>query len=184
MGARTDAARAKVVAARTGLEDEVVRLEAAGRAAIDIPARARREPVKVAAAIGGAAFLMLGGPRRLLGGMRRAVFGRGADLPKSMLPDEVEAVLRKLGSDGDAVRAILEREFAAFLEERAEARREADIAGVVGSLIGNLVRPASMRAGREFAEMLFAPDGPSFAEGIRKARARMDAAVRESRTGA
>ena len=184
MGARTDAARTQVLTARQGLEDEVVRLEAAGRAAIDIPARIRREPVKMATAAGGAAFLLFGGPRRVLRGMRRAVFGPGSDLPKSMLPKEVEAVLRKLGSDGDAVRGVLEREFAAFLDERAPVRRDANIVGLAGSLIGNVLRPASVRAGREFAERLFDPDGPSFAEGLRKARARMNATKGEAGPGA
>ena len=183
MGARTDAARTQVLTARQELEDEVVRLEAAGRAALDIPARARREPVRMAAAAGGAAFLLLGGPKRVLGGMRRAIFGRGADLPKSMLPRDVEAVLGKLGADGDAVRGVLEREFAAFLDQRAPARRDARIVGLAGSLIGNLLRPASVRAGREFAERLFDPDGPSFAEGLRKARARMDATKSKARPG-
>ena len=44
MGARTDAARAEVLAAREGLDEELVRLEASGRAAVDIPARLKREP--------------------------------------------------------------------------------------------------------------------------------------------
>lgn len=183
MGARTDAARAEVLAARQGLEDEVVRLEAAGRAALDIPARLRREPAKVGGAAVGAAFLLLGGPKRVLRGARRAIFGPDADLPKSMLPDEVEKVLRRLGSDGDKVRGTVEREFAAFLAERAPRRREADLRGLAGALIGNALRPASVRVGREFAERLFDPDGPSFAEGLRRARARMDAAARTNASG-
>lgn len=104
MAARTRAARAEVVAARDGLAEEAVRLEAAGRAAIDIPARIRREPLKVAGAASGAAFLLLGGPGRAVRGIRRAIFGPNADLPKSMLPPEVEKTLRKLGPDGDKVR--------------------------------------------------------------------------------
>ena len=175
MGARTDAARAEVLAARQGLEDSVVGLEASARAAVDLPARLRREPAKVGGAAVGAAFLLLGGPKRVFRSARRAVFGKDADLPKSMLPDEVEKTLRKLGPDGDKVRGTLEREFAKFLEERAPERKNADIAGVVGGLMSNALRPASIRAGREFAERLFAPDGPSFAAGMRKARARMDA---------
>lgn len=177
MGARTDAARTEVLAARKGLEDEVVRLEAAGRAAVDIPARLRSDPLKVGGAAAGAAFLLLGGPKRLFGGVRRAIFGAPDPLPKSMLPNEVEAVLRKLGSDGDKVRGTLEREFAKFLEERAPKRAERDIPGLAGGLLANALRPASVRAGREFAERLFDPDGPSFAEGLRKARARMDASA-------
>jgi hypothetical protein len=177
VGARTVAARTEVLAARQGLEDEVVRLEAAGRAAIDIPARFRRDPLKVGGAAAGAAFLVLGGPKRLFRRARRAVFGPDADLPKSMLPDEIEKTLRKLGPDGDKVRGTLEHEFARFLDERAAERRSGDILAVAGGLLSNVLKPASVRVGREFAERLFDPDGPSFAEGLRKARARMDGAV-------
>ena len=97
VGARTDAARAEVLAARQGLEDEVVGLEASARAAVDIPARLRREPAKVGGAAVGAAFLLLGGPKRVFRRARRAVFGKDADLPKSMLPDEIEKTLRSSG---------------------------------------------------------------------------------------
>lgn len=181
MGAPTDAARTEVVAARDevlaarqGLEDEVVRLEASARAAVDIPARLRREPAKVLGAAGGAAFLLLGGPRRLFRRARRAVLGPDADLPKSMLPDEVEKTLKKMGSDGEKVRGTLEREFAKYLERTAPGRRDRDLAGVAAGILASLVKPASIRAGRQFAERLFDPDGPSFTEGLRKARTRMD----------
>lgn len=181
MGAPTDVARAEVLAAkaevlasRAGLEDEVVRLEASARAAVDIPARLRREPAKVLGAAGGAAFLLLGGPKRLFRRARRAVFGPDADLPKSMLPDEVEKTLKKLGSDGDRVRGTLEKEFAKYLEQTAPERRDRDLVGVASGMLAGLLRPASIRAGKELAERLFDPDRPSFAEGLRRARARMD----------
>jgi len=174
--ARTEvaAARAEVLAARQDLDDEIVRLEAAGRAAIDIPSRIRRQPARVGGAAAGAAFLLLGGPGRVFRGIRRGIFGPEADLPKSMLPAEVEETLRKLGRDGDRVRGTLEREFAAYLEKTAPERRDRDLAGVAGGLLANLLRPASARAGRKLVERLFDPDGPSFAEGLRRARARMD----------
>ncbi len=180
MGARTDAARAEVLAARLGLEDEVVGLEASARAAVDIPARLRREPAKVGGAALGAAFLLLGGPKRLFRGVRRAVRGKDADLPKSMLPDEIEKTLKMLGPDGDRVRATLEREFAKFLDQRTAERKNGDILALAGGLLGNALRPASVRAGREFAARLFDPDGPSFAEGLRKARARMDGSLADA----
>jgi hypothetical protein len=180
--ARTEvvAARAEVLAAREGLEDEVVRLEASARAAVDIPARIRREPAKVLGAAGGAAFLLLGGPKRVLRRARRAVFGPDADLPKSMLPDEVERTLRKMGSDGDRVRGTLEKEFAKYLETTAPERRDRDLVGVASGLLANLLKPASVRAGRQFAERLFDPDGPSFTEGLRKARARVAGSVADT----
>ena len=120
MAARTDAARAAAVASRAELAEEVARLEAAGRAAVDIPAKIRRAPAQTAGLAAGAAFIVAGGPKRLIRGFRRAVFGPEADLPKSMLPREVDKTLKKLGSDGDKVRGTLEREFASYLDEKAE----------------------------------------------------------------
>ena len=52
--------------------------------------------------------------------------------------------------------------------------RERDLTGMASGLLSSALGPASARLGREFAERLFAPDGPSFADGLRKARARMD----------
>ena len=132
MGTRTSAARAEVLAAREGLDEELVRLEAAGRAAVDIPARLRREPAKVLGTAGGAAFLLLGGPKRAFKGVRRAIFGAEAELPKSMLPPEVQKTLKKLGPDGEAPR-------------RARARRMPS-ANVKPS--GSSARSASWRPSR------------------------------------
>lgn len=174
MGARTDAARSEVLAARAGLDDELVRLEAAGRAAVDIPARLRREPAKVLGAAGGAAFLLLGGPKRVFKGARRAIFGPSAELPKSMLPPEVEKTLKKLGPDGEKVRGTLEREFASYLEEKAPERRERDLGAVAAGLVGGAFRPVILRFGKQLAEQAFNPDSPSFADGLRRARERIE----------
>lgn len=172
MGARTDAARSEVLAARAGLDEELVRLEAAGRAAVDVPARIRRQPAKVLGAAGGAAFVLLGGPKRVFNRARRAVFGPTAGIPKSMLPPEVEKTLGKLGADGDKVRGTLEREFAAYLDEKAPLRRRRDITGTAAALMSEALTPVAKRLGRQLAEQAFDPDGPSFAEGMRRARAR------------
>jgi hypothetical protein len=172
MGARTDAARSEVLAARAGLDEELVRLEAAGRAAIDIPARLKREPAKVLGAAGGAAFLLLGGPKRVLRRARTTLFGAKADIPKSMLPPEVEKTLKKLGPDGDKVRGTLEREFAAYLDEKAPQRKERDLGATASVLLGGALGPVVKRLGQQLAERALDPDGPSFAEGIRRARER------------
>ena len=86
MGARTDAARAEVVAAREALAAEYQQMGAATRDAVDVPAKIRRAPAKTAAVAGGAAFVVLGGPRRILRRVNRAVRGEPNPLPKSMLP--------------------------------------------------------------------------------------------------
>ncbi|NJD27296.1 MAG: hypothetical protein FIA92_03245 [Chloroflexi bacterium] len=172
MGPRTDAARTEVLAAREGLDEELVRLEAAGRAAVDIPARLRREPVKVLGTAGGAAFLLLGGPQRLFRRARRAILGPKADMPKSMLPKEIERELKKLGDDGERVRATLEREFADYLEEKAPARRERDLGAIAALSIGNVLKPVTERVGRQLAERLADADVESLATGLRRARDR------------
>lgn len=172
MGARTHAARAEVVAARAGLIDEVARLEASGRSAIDLPAKARENPIEAAALAAGSAFLLLGGPRRVLRALRRAVRGPAPELPPSLLPDEVERTLRKLGRDGDKVRGTLERDFARFLEERTAKGREKDLSETVGGLLSSLLEPAAKRAGKQLAEQLFSPEGSSFGPALERARSR------------
>jgi hypothetical protein len=172
VGARTSAARAAVVAARSDLDGELGRLEAAGRAAADIPARVRREPAKTVGLAAGAAFLLGGGPGRVARRIRRVIRGPEADLPKSMLPDEVEKTLRKMGSDGDKVRGTLEREFAKYLEEHAEERRARDLGAVTALLLSSLAKPAASRAGKQLAERLLDPDAGTFSEQLARVRGR------------
>ena len=176
MGARTDAARAEVLAARAGLDEEITRLEASGRAAVDIPARLKREPAKVLGAAGGAAFLLLGGPKRVFQGVRRAVLGPKADMPKSMLPDEIDKELKKLGEDGERVRRTLEREFAEYLDEKAPQRKERDLGATIAVLLSGVAKPVVTRLGKQLAERALDPDAPSFAEGLRRARERQNGA--------
>ncbi len=164
MGARTDAARAEVVARRQLLLDEVVRLEAAGRSAIDIPGKARRSPGKTVALAAGTAFFALGGPRKTVNAVRRAVLGPNADLPKSMLPEQIDKALRALGEDGDRVRGLLEREFVDYLEKNKPVREARDLRGTISELGGNVLRPVTAEAGKRLAKELFKPDGGSFGQ--------------------
>jgi hypothetical protein len=172
VGARTDAARAEVLARRGELLGEVQRLEAAGRSAIDLPARARRAPAKTAGLAAGTAFIALGGPQRLFRRVRRAVRGPQADLPKSMLPKEIDRALRELGADGDLVRGTLEREFAGYLRERTAVRREQSGRELATTLLGNVLKPVTGRLGRQLAGRLLAPDGPGFQAALDQIRRR------------
>ena len=119
MATETDAARDRVLAARASLGEELEVLEASARAAVDIPAKIKRNPVKAAAVAGGAAFLVLGGPKRVYRAGRRAVTGEPDPLPPSMLPEEIDKALSALGDDGKKVRGALERDFAAYAKQRA-----------------------------------------------------------------
>lgn len=177
MATETDAARDRVLAARAALDDELQALEASARAAIDIPAKVRRSPAKAAAVAGSAGFLVLGGPKRLFGAARRAVFGPTADLPKRMLPEEIEKTLGKLGDDGDKVRGALERDFAAYAREAEKDR-------LVGGLASAAARPLVIRGARAAAEWFFRTDEDGFQARLAEVRKRAGEEVAKRRTAA
>jgi hypothetical protein len=172
VGTRTDAALAQVVAARADVEEQVDRLEAAGRAAVDIPAKVRENPAKAAGVAAGTAFLALGGPKRLFRRAKLAVTGKDEDLPSELLPKEVEKTLRKLGTDGKAVRGTLEREFASYLDERAKARKKEGVVAAATALALSALRPIAIRTGKQMAERMLDPNGPSFQEQLERIRER------------
>ena len=172
MGARTDAARADVLAARQQLDSELVMLEASARSAVDIPAKVRRNPVQTAGIAAGAGFIVLGGPRKVFRRAKRAVLGPPDPLPKSMLPEDIEKELKKLGTDGEKVQRVLEVEFAKYLNATAAERRKSDLGTITTVLIAAAVRPVALRVGRELAERLFNPDNPGFQEQFAKVRQR------------
>ena len=177
MGAETEAARAEVLASRAALLEQGHRLQASARAAVDIPGNIKRQPAKTAGLVAGTAFVALGGPQRLFRRARRMVQGPKADLPKSMLPDQVEKQLRKLGTDGDKVRSVLEREFMHYLDERSKVRKQQDTALVGLAIAGNVLRPLSDRLGKQLAERLFSPDSAAFDQALAKVRARYGVAT-------
>jgi len=166
------AAHAEVLAARTLLAEEIDRLEASARAAVDVKAKVRKSPVKTGAFVAGTAFVVAGGPRRVFRGVRNAVFGKPDPMPKSMLPKEIDSKLRELGSDGERVRGLLEREFASYLDQNAPARKRQDVMGIAGSLLTTFTRFFALRYGRLLAEEIFKTDAESFANQIDRVRAR------------
>ena len=172
MGTRTDAALAQVVAARADLGDQVDRLEAAGRAAVDVPAKVRANPAKAAGIAAGGAFLAAGGPKRLFRRARRAITGKDEELPSELLPKDVEKALRKIGTDGSKVRGTLERDFAKYLDERAKERKKEGVTAAITGLALTALRPIALRQGRQIAERMLDPNGPGFAEQLEKIRDR------------
>jgi hypothetical protein len=172
VGTRTDAALAQVVAARADLDAELDRLEAAGRAAVDIPAKVKREPVKAAGVAAGAAFLALGGPKRLFRRVKTAIRGEEDPLPSELLPDEINKVLKKLGTDGKKVQLTLDKEFAKYLDDRAKERKKEGVLAAAVALGTTALRPVALRTGRQLVERMLNPDGPSFEEQMRRIRDR------------
>ena len=178
MAARTDAARSEVVAAREAFGAESEQLGPATRTAFDVPAKIRKAPVQSAALAGGAAFLLLGGPRRAFGRLKRVVRGEPAPLPESMLPDEVERAVRALGSDGDRVRGALERSFAEYLDHQGSFT-ERTVRSAGSDAIGTVIRYVGRGVGISLLRRILAGPGPMPAPGgiIAGEKARFAAAV-------
>ena len=154
MAAEADAARERVLAARAELAIEVERLEASARAAVDIPAKLKRNPARAAAVVGGVGFVALGGPRRLFRRAKSAIVGPDQPLPESMLPEEVEKTLRRLGTDGERIRGTLERDFADYLKVTQKRRGPA----LRQTLYYAVTLPLIRRGGRLAVEWFLQPD--------------------------
>jgi len=163
----TDAARDRVLAARAALGEELEVLEASARAAVDVPAKIRRSPAKAAAIAGGTAFVVLGGPKRVLRRGKRAIFGAPEPLPDAMLPEEIEKALRALGSDGSKVRGALERDFAAYAKQR-----ERDRAGTRALLLLTVARPIMSGATKAITKWAFRTDEVGFQARLAQVRER------------
>jgi hypothetical protein len=176
------AAQAAARASRENLEDELERLEAAARAAVDVKAKIKRNPAKVAGAAAGIGFLAVGGPQKVVRRARYAVFGRPDPLPKSLLPDEVDKALRSLGDDGTKVRGALERSFASYLEDSAPERKKRSTRSTLAFFLLPLTRVLILRFGRQFIDDVLATRG-SFDEQLAKVRERRRASSTEPPPG-
>jgi hypothetical protein len=154
-----------------------VLLEASARTAVDIPAKVRRNPVKTAGIAAGAGFVVLGGPKRLYRRAKRAVLGPPDPMPDSMLPEQIEKELNKLGDDGEKVRRILENEFAKYLDATAAERKKTQLGALTTVLIVAVARPMAQRLGRMAVEQLFNPDAQGFQEALKKVQERRDQTI-------
>ena len=179
MGESSDAGRPEVVtareavmASRANLDRELMRLEASGRAAADVPAKVKANPVKAAGLAAGVGFVAVGGPKRLFKRAKAAVVGPEEPLPASMLPKEIEKSIKKLGTDGEKVRGTIEREFAAYLDKTADERKKRDLTGALAGLLLTAGRPFVQRYAKQLAEQVSTTDPKAFASQMDKVRAR------------
>jgi hypothetical protein len=167
------AAHEALLAARGSLDEELVRLEASARAAIDVKAKIKRNPVKAAGLAAGAGFVVVGGPRKLFRRARRVVMGPEAPLPTSMLPREIDASLKKLGTDGEKVRGLLEHEFASYLETTEPARRARNLSGAFAVATAAFARPLVVRYSKHLADQLFSTDANAYGDRLQAIRTRL-----------
>jgi hypothetical protein len=119
MGESSAEARKELEQARRALSAELDELGEATRAAVDIPAQIRRNPVQTAGVAGGAAFLLLGGPRRAARAAEKRFFPKRYYRPPKVLPKDIEKAIDRLPKeDQEMVRATLERDFAKYIQKQ------------------------------------------------------------------
>jgi len=111
-------ARQEVEDARKGVDKELDDLTRATRDALDIPAKVKRNPVRTAGLAGGAAFLLLGGPKRVARATEKKLFPKRVYERDRSLPKDVQATINKLNPEQrELVEAHLERDFAAYMRK-------------------------------------------------------------------
>ncbi|MEI8333990.1 MAG: hypothetical protein WCH74_09085 [Chloroflexota bacterium] len=155
---------AEVLAARAALFDEGERLEAATRAAMDVKASIRRDPVRIAGLAAGTGFVLAGGPQRAWRMIRNRIRPRQTG---PVLPPTLDRVFAGLGDDGpEAARELVDLIGAAG---RPAGRRGSRIGGLIS---GSVFLPLGLRFGRQLAAKLTEIEPDDFGEHLREVRAR------------
>ena len=148
-------ARQAVVDARTAVEKELDDLGLATRAAFDIPAKIRRNPVRTVGVGAGAAFLLLGGPKRVLKQVEHRVFPKRRY--RKLTPDEIDRAIDRLGEDDrENARAHIERDFASYLEKthpREQPNARKSLWGTYDTLMGIVGTAAARELVKRFIDV-------------------------------
>jgi hypothetical protein len=151
-------ARQEVVDARQAAASELDDLAESVRAAVDIPAKVRRNPLKTAGLATGAAFLAVGGPKRLLKRVEKRVLPRRQ--VRRLLPEEIDRTVDNLPEeDREEVRAHLERDFARYVRKE-HAKEQPNARRSFWGTYDTMVAVLGAAAARELVKRLFEPPPP------------------------
>jgi hypothetical protein len=157
MATAAQEAERQVIAAREALGGELDELSAAARSAVDIPAKIRHNPVQTAALAGGAGFLVLGGPKRVLRAVVKRVRPQRADRHRGLLPNEVEKAIKdSAGPRAPEVQAALEQDFADYLKKKAKQEPPPNAAQSLWKTYDALIGPLAAMGAKQLAGRLFA----------------------------
>ena len=168
MGHSTADARKEVEAARRGIATELDQLGVSTRQALDIPAKVRRNPVQTAGVAGGAAFLLLGGPKRVAKAVEKKLFPRRAERPSTLLPRDVDKSLKNVPrGDREQVRGVLERDFATYLQKQ-HAKEPPNARQSMWKTYDLIVGIVGAAAARELVKKLFEIPQESKIEAIKE----------------
>lgn len=94
MGATLDETRVELAAQRAKVRGTADRLEAATRRALNVKAKVRGNPVKTVALVAGLGYVLLGGPRKTIRQLRRAIGGPPSGARAyAALPDPLRSLI-------------------------------------------------------------------------------------------
>ena len=99
-----------------------------------------------------------------------------------MLPKEIDAALGSLGTDGERVRGVIEREFASYLEATEPARRSRNLGGAFTIVSVAFLRPLVLRYSKHLADQIFSTDAKEYDDRLQAVRARLGIEI-EDRAG-
>jgi hypothetical protein len=156
------AALEQVGLARRGLATALDDLTEASQAALDIPAHIRRNPVKAAALAGGAGFVVVGGPRRVLRAIGKRIVPRRRPY-EGLLPEEIRRILRESGVPREEeIERALEADFADYLRRkgRVAEKETPSAASSFWRTYEVLVRTAGPATARTLVDRFVAADLP------------------------
>ncbi|MDP8905696.1 MAG: hypothetical protein M3N29_10385 [Chloroflexota bacterium] len=155
-------ARQEVELARRAVESELDSLGDSARSAFDIPAKVRRNPARTVGLGAGAAFLLLGGPKRVLKAAEGRVLPRRR--PRRLLPKEIDRTLDRMPEEEqEELRAHLERDFASYLE-REHVKEQPNARRSFWATYDTLVGILGAAAARELVKRFFAAPKEGAAE--------------------
>lgn len=155
MGQSSAEARKELEQARRALSTELDQLGDTTRAAVDIPAKIKRNPVQTIGVTGGVAFLLLGGPKRVARAAEKRFLPKRYYRPPKVLPQDVERAIDRLPKGDQAmVRGHLERDFATYLEKQHTAE-PVNARQSMWKTYDLLVGIVGAAAARELAKKLF-----------------------------
>jgi hypothetical protein len=159
MATAAQEAERQVIAAREALGGELDELSAAARSAVDIPAKIRHNPVQTAALAGGAGFLLVGGPKRVLRAVANRVRPQRRDRHHGLLPDEVERALKHAaGPRAPEVQAALEEDFADYLKKKGRQEPPPNAAQSLWKTYDALIGPLAAQGAKQLIGRLFAAE--------------------------
>ncbi len=157
MATAAQEAERQVIEARRALGGELDELSSAARSAVDVPAKIRHNPVQTAALAGGAGFLLLGGPKRIVRAVATRVRPHRHDQHRGLLPDEVErAIKHSAGPHAPEIEAKLEEDFAAYLKKKAKQEPPPNAAQSLWRTYDALIGPLAAMTAKQLGARLFA----------------------------